>query len=286
MPLIISVVRDEGNNLNGSQAWPRWQPSPMQTAHQYILNPHCLPEDATLIKWASWKMLSDESRDFQSALDVLVCNYARDEHIFLPHHQLVRQVHNLRCMYRIWRQEKLYCQRFPESGLEELPNHVFQDLKRIILYRMRALEMDILDNFWKILEKPQHDRLPLWACVMQVILTYRDIFALNQSEDIGDPLQIQCLTTSLFSNLVVMCEICFGKKKPEAMADDGNPIKRQLNADFRRVEMHRDEFYQGIQDCVTYPHSSTLDRLFCVLLIGSQRGATRSGARASKRAKR
>ncbi|OTA89716.1 hypothetical protein M434DRAFT_398434 [Hypoxylon sp. CO27-5] len=70
------------------------------------------------------------------------------------------------------------------------------------------------------------------------------------------------------------------------MADDGNLVKRQLNVDFRKVENLRDEFYQTVQDCVNYQHSSTLDRLFCVLLIGPQRGATRTGARASKRARR
>lgn len=51
---------------------------------------------------------------------------------------------------------------------------------------------------------------------------------------------------SLFSNLVVMCENCFGKKKPEAIVDDGNfqtsAARRQLNDDFRTVEGRRDDF--------------------------------------------
>ncbi|KAI2616594.1 hypothetical protein GGR54DRAFT_233328 [Hypoxylon sp. NC1633] len=157
----------------------------------------------------------------------------------------------MRCMYRIWRHDKFFCERSPGSGLEELPSQICQDLKRIITFRIKALECDILSQFWKIQDvgmKPQERRLPLWACMMQVILMYRDIFALNRLEDLcGDPHQIQNVTTSLFSNLVVMCEICFGKKKPEALPDDGNPVtsvvKRQLNADFRRVETHRDEFY-------------------------------------------
>ncbi|KAI1206419.1 uncharacterized protein F4807DRAFT_470152 [Annulohypoxylon truncatum] len=278
-PLVISVSRDESNNLNGSQPW--------QTAHQYVLNPHYAPEDAVLINWASWHMLNDDSANFQSALDVLVSNYAQEEHYFLPHHQLVRQVHNMRCMYMIWRRQKFFCQRFQNAVPEELPNHICQDLKRIILFRMKALESDIMTQFWKILEKPQ-DRLPLWACMMQFILMYRDIFVLNRSEDPrGDQSRIQSVTTSLFSNLIVMCEICFGKKKPEPMTDDGNQVKRQLNADFKRVERCRDDFYQVIQDRVeNYPNPSTFDRLIRVLLIGSQRGITRSGTRASKRIRR
>ncbi|OTB03091.1 hypothetical protein M426DRAFT_187389 [Hypoxylon sp. CI-4A] len=224
-------------------------------------------------------------------------------------HSLVRQVHNLRCMYRIWRQEKFFCQASPNScALEELPRQVCQDLKRIVLSRMKGLETDILAQFWKLLDKP-HDRLPLWACMMQLTLMYRDIFSINRSEGkddlsvdqsenlltlslehCGNLQQIQNVTMSLFSNLVVMCEICFGKKKPEPLAEDANPmtstIKRQLNADFRTVENFKDQFYQGIQDRVTHMHSSTLDRLFCVLLIGPQRGATRAGGRATKRAKR
>ncbi|KAI2472208.1 hypothetical protein F4781DRAFT_33572 [Annulohypoxylon bovei var. microspora] len=282
-PLVISVSRDESNNLNGSQTW--------QTTHQHVLNPHCVPEDAVLIKWASWQMLKDDSSNFQSALDVLVSKYAQEDHFFLPHHQLVRQVHDMRCMYRIWRQQKFLCQMFQDAPLEELPSHICQDLKRIILFRMKALESDIMAQFWKILEKP-HDRLPLWACMMQFILMYRDISTLNRSEDLrGDQLQIQNVTMSLFSNLIVMCEICFGKKKPEPMADDGIPmvsaVKKQLNADFKRVERCREEFYQTIQEGVnTYSNPSTFDRLICNLLIGSQKGVTRSGARAPKRAKR
>ncbi|KAI0846868.1 hypothetical protein F5Y00DRAFT_128584 [Daldinia vernicosa] len=291
-PLAISVSRNESNH-NNSQTWQRWQANPGQAAPQYVLNPHGAPEDVALIKWASWQMLTDEASDFQSALDVLVSRYAQDEHSFLPYHSLVRKVYDMRCMYKIWRQKKFFCQKYPGSDLEELPRQICQDLKRIIVFRMKTLESDILAQFWKTLDaalKP-HERLPLWACMMEFILMYRDIYALNQSEDLcGDPLQIQTITTSVFSNLVVMCEICFGKKKPEAMTEDGGPMlsaaKRQLNADFRRVEIRRDEFYKTVQDCTTYPHSSTLDRLFCVLLIGAQRGGTRAGARASKRARR
>ncbi|KAI0880386.1 uncharacterized protein GGS22DRAFT_197578 [Annulohypoxylon maeteangense] len=276
-PLVISVSRDESNNLNNGQTW--------QTAHQYVFNPHCSPEDAKLIEWASWQMFKDDSSNFQSALDALLSKYAQEDHCFLPHHQLVRQVRDMRCMYRIWRQQKFFCQRFQNTPLEELPNHICQDLKRIMLSRMKALESTIMTQFWRILEKP-HDRLPLWACMMQFILMYRDI--LNRSKDLcGDQTRIQSVTMSLFNNLIVMCEICFGKKKPEPMADDGNPIKRQLNADFKRVESYRDDFYQAIQDCVnTCPNPSTFDRLICILLIGSQRSVTRSGTRASKRAKR
>ncbi|KAI1456924.1 hypothetical protein F4805DRAFT_209117 [Annulohypoxylon moriforme] len=275
--LAISVSCDESNNLNGSQTW--------QTAHRYVLNPHHTPEDALLIEWASRQMFKDGNSNFQSALDSLVSEYAREERYLLPHHQLVRQVRDMRCMYRIWQQQKFFCQRSPNAPLEELPNHICQGLKQVILFRMRTLESDIMAQFWKILEKP-HDRLPLWACMMQSILMYRDI--LNRSEDLcGDHPRIQSVAMSLFNNLIVMCEICFGKKKPEPMVDDGNPVKRQLNADFKMVERFRDDFYQTIQDCVdTCPNPSTFDRLICILLIGSHRGVTRSGARASKRAKR
>ncbi|KAI2622913.1 hypothetical protein GGS26DRAFT_593761 [Hypomontagnella submonticulosa] len=292
-PLVITVARDESSYLNGSQRWQRWQNNQAQAAPQYVLDPHHIPEDTELIRWASYQMVGGESLDLQSALDVLVSNYAQNEHSFLPHHALVRKVHHMRCMYKIWRHEKFFCQRYPGSSLEELPSQLSQDLKRILVFRMKPLESDILTQFGKILDTSlkQHERLPLWACMMQFMLMYRDIYALNRSEDIcGDPQQIKSVTMSTFSNLVVMCEISFGKKKPEAMADDANVnpamniVKRQLNECFRSVEMRRDEFYRTIQDCPT--HSSMLDRLFCVLLIGPQRGAARPGARASKRAKR
>lgn len=87
-------------------------------------------------------------------------------------------------MYKIWRQKKFFCQKYPGSGLEELPSQICQDLKRIIVFRMKTLESDILAQFWKTLDaalKP-HERLPLWACMMEFILMYRDIYELNQSE--------------------------------------------------------------------------------------------------------
>ncbi|KAI1443989.1 hypothetical protein F5Y02DRAFT_419504 [Annulohypoxylon stygium] len=280
LALIISVSRDESNHANGSQSW--------QTTQQYVLNPHYTPEDAVLINWASRHMLNNNSTCFQSALDVMISRYAQEENRYLPHHQLVRQVHVMRCMYMIWRQQRFSCQKFPGASLEELPHHICQDLKGIALSRMKALESDITTSFWKILDKP-HDRLPLWICMMQFILMYRDIFALNQAENLcGDRSRIETITTSLFSNLIVMCEVCFGKKKPEPMADDGIPIKRQLNIDFWGVERCRDDFYQSIQDRVQDPNQnpSMFDRLICNLLIGPQRGVTRSGIRASKRARR
>ncbi|KAI5862720.1 hypothetical protein GGS23DRAFT_89463 [Durotheca rogersii] len=234
-------------------------------------------------------MLGDGASDFQTALDALVRNYARSGQSFLPHYDLVRKVHEMRCLYRIWSHQKFFYQG---SGpcLDELPGQIRQSLKRIAISRMKTREVDVLAQFRKALDsglKPE-ERLPIWACMMQFILMYRSLFDLNQSEDLrGDPLQIRTVTTNLFSNLVVMCEISFGKKKPEAIADDGNPatgpIKRELNADFRRVESRRDEFYQS---CSNDPRSCRLDHLLGVLLAGTQRGATRSGARAPKRARR
>ncbi|KAI1386978.1 uncharacterized protein F4822DRAFT_445107 [Hypoxylon trugodes] len=282
-PLVLPVSRDE-------QAWCGLQYNQGQDIHQYVLNPIGVPDfDATLIKWASWQMLKVEERSFQSALDILVSTYAREEQYQLPHYALVRKVHDLRCMYKIWRQKEFFCHRFQGPHLEPLPERICQDLKGIIVHRMKTLESDIWAQFYKLLEaglKPI-DRLPLWACMMQLVLMYRDIYILNGSKGpYGESLQLQIMTTSLFENLVVMCEIAFGKKKPEAMTDDGNPGKRQLNADFEKVNGRRDEFYKSIENCVTYTHSSSLDRLFCVLLIGTQKGATKNGARAPKRAKR
>lgn len=294
-PLVIPVSRDEIHNFNNGQGRQRWETNQAHAAHQYVLRWDVVGgvEDRDLIQWASRQMLKDGSSDFHSALNVLVCRCAQIGQPFLPHYELVRKVHNMMCLYKIWRHEKFFYQRFPESGFEELPGPVCQSLKRTIVHRMKALESDILTQFWKIPDtglKP-HERLPLWACMMQFILMYRTVFGLNRSEDLcGDPHLLRSATTSLFSNLVVMCENCFGKKKPETIVDDGNPAliaaKRQLNDDFRVVESRRDEFYQQIQSCMAYPHSSMLDRLFCVLLIGAQRGAARAGARGAKRAKR
>lgn len=87
------------------------------------------------------------------------------------------------CLYKIWRHEKFFFQRFPGS-LEELPSQICQSLKRTIAFRMKSIESDILAQFWRTPDsglKPQ-ERLPLWTCMMQFILMYRDIHDLSRSE--------------------------------------------------------------------------------------------------------
>ncbi|KAI6087094.1 hypothetical protein F4821DRAFT_119001 [Hypoxylon rubiginosum] len=246
--LVIPVSHNEGFTSNNGPGRARWDTNQAHP-HQYVLRWDSGLEDRELISWASRQMLKDERHDFQSALDVLICRSAELGHFVLPHFDLVCKVRDMMCLYKIWRHEKFFFQRFPGS-LEELPSQICQSLKRTIAFRMKSIESDILAQFWRTPDsglKPQ-ERLPLWTCMMQFILMYRDIHDLSRSEVdfCGDRHQIQSVTMSLFSNLVVMCENCFGKKKPEAIVDDGNfqtsAARRQLNDDFRTVEGRRDDF--------------------------------------------
>ncbi|KAI0172034.1 hypothetical protein GGR52DRAFT_573176 [Hypoxylon sp. FL1284] len=246
IPLAVPVSHNERFMSNNGLGRPRWETNQEQPSSQYVLRWDSGLDDRDLIAWATRQIFKDERSDFQSALDRLVCRCAEIGQFFLPHYDLVFKVRDMMCLYKIWRHDKFFCQTSPEF-VGELPAPICQSLKRTIVFRMKALENDILAQFWKTPDsglKPQ-DRLSLWACMMEFILMYRDIYDLSRSQDIcEDGRQIQNVTTSLFSNLVVMCENCFGKKKPEAIVEDGNmsAAKRQLNEDFRMVESRRDDF--------------------------------------------
>ncbi|KAI0009105.1 hypothetical protein F4779DRAFT_617933 [Xylariaceae sp. FL0662B] len=278
IPLEVSVLRVDGHNFK-----------------QYILNRDRVPENARLFQWAESKMARDEGLNLQTALDNLTMNCAQMGKSFLPHYDIVRKVHELRCMYKIWRQRKFFCQKDPGGNLEELPDSIHKSLKGIAAFRIKALEPDILtllEKHCKTDNKPP-ERLPLWTSMLQLILMYRDVFTLNKSEGLREDLeQVQRDATNLFKNLVVICESCFSKKKkPEAIIEDGAPsvnaaAKKQLNVYLKMVETRRDEFYQVIEGCTSRQYPCELDYFLHVLLVEPKKGQTRAGTRANKRPRR
>ncbi|KAI1075077.1 hypothetical protein F5B20DRAFT_585652 [Whalleya microplaca] len=276
VPLDVSVLGVNGHN-----------------AKQYVLNRDSVPEAVRLFQWAESQMARDETPNLQTALDALTMNYAQKGNYFLPLFDLVRKVHEIRCMYKIWRHWKFFCQKGPGWNLEELPPSIHKGLKGIATHRMKALESDILSQIEKChkVDVKQPDRLPLWASMLQLILMYRDIFTLFQSEGLREDYEeVKMMTEKLFNNIVVMYETCFSKKKSEPIVEDGTPngnaTALQLNAYFRIVEARRDEFYQAIRDCPSRRYSCKLDFLLHFLLAEPQKGQTRSKARETKRARR
>ncbi|KAI1503234.1 hypothetical protein F5X99DRAFT_417405 [Biscogniauxia marginata] len=209
-------------------------------AQQYDLDKHNLPQDSDIIRWASCQMARETSPGLQYALDILLAHCAEKGQSSLPHFDIVEKVHQMRCWYRVWRQKRFFCQAYPGS-LEELPGSVRQGLKNIARSRMKGLEPQILEFFEKTAKPSQ--RLLIWASMMQMILLYRDMYHQMESQALC-PSQEQTLrmAANLFSKLVVTCELHFGKKKPERIAEDGSIFKAQINKYFNDVEHHYSEF--------------------------------------------
>ncbi|CAJ2513415.1 Uu.00g015340.m01.CDS01 [Anthostomella pinea] len=252
-----------------------------QSTQECVLDA-CALQESRMIQWASSQMCKEGNIDFQSALDILLVYCAGKGRLFLPHFEVTKKVHELRCMYKIWRQRKFFvCQPYPGCEMQELSNSVHQALRNIVKSRMKSLEVDVLEHLGKLPGKLKPaERLPVWACFMQLILLYRDVSSMLELRESYHLQEVQHVANDLFSHLVVMCAHHFGKHKPEPVSEDGGAIKNQLNGQFKVVEIRRGEFCDYTRE---YPN--TLDRLFNTFLAEPQKRSKRSGGPAAKRAR-
>ncbi|KAI5919240.1 hypothetical protein F4810DRAFT_724775 [Camillea tinctor] len=245
---------------------------------QHDLDKHNLPQDSDIIRWASCQMSAERERGLQFALDTLLAHCIDNGNSYLPYFDIIEKVYQMRCWYRVWRQQKFFCQKY--QGPEEVPDSIRQGLRNIAKSRMKGLEPQILEFFEKqerAAKSPQ--RLLIWASMMQMLLLYRDMYDQLEHRAAWYPGQDQTLrmAANLFSKLVVTCELHFGKKKPEPMVEDGSSFRSQVNLDFVAVERHYIDFYDAIRQ-----RPWTLDHQLLVL----HKGSTGCGARAPKRARR
>jgi hypothetical protein len=84
-------------------------------------------------------------------------------------------------MYRIWRPRLLYYEDTENGNIYELPKYVVQDLRGIARSSISSLERDLHEIFDKLPKPSKSDKFNgfhpaiVWACLMQLVLTYRDI---------------------------------------------------------------------------------------------------------------
>lgn len=165
-----------------------------------------LPRD--LLGWAerqlSRELCDKQAPDFESAILSFLLIY-RDSPLDLhaasscsgkkltpcvdPKH-LVRKICEMRCWYMIWHTSKLYAHAPGWAADAQLSPTVIWELRKIATGALIACEKEILLELDEL--PPDGARLielPLWACIWQVILIYRQLVSgywnLSRSQPAG-----------------------------------------------------------------------------------------------------
>ncbi|KAI0815713.1 hypothetical protein GGR55DRAFT_699551 [Xylaria sp. FL0064] len=224
-------------------------------------------DDNMLVQWAS-SQLEREDDGFQSALDNLVISCMRyGGSDILPHSDLLQKVHKLRCLYKIWRHPSFVYQEQPRSDYEQLPYEIHRALKATAAKLIKGIENDVLGELAGRRPKSSADRLPLWACMMQVVLLYHDLIAIVSSQEPWIQKDLQRRAEGLMNYAVVMCDLHFGKKKP-SVASEYHIYVRDC---FEKVECLQMKFFAEVRQ-----RNRSCDKVLILLLAKNQKCSTRS----------
>lgn len=91
---------------------------------------------------------------------------------------LLKKIHHMRCMYRIWRMEDLFCRTNESPDGFCLPPMIGAELRQIVRKALECLERDILGDLDKFLKPsgiPTKGRAPMWAGLWQLIFVLKDL---------------------------------------------------------------------------------------------------------------
>ncbi|KAI0404921.1 hypothetical protein F4802DRAFT_597600 [Xylaria palmicola] len=224
-------------------------------------------DENMLVQWATSQMkLEDDG--FQSVLDNLVISlmgYGRQD--ILPHSDLLQKVHKLRCLYKVWSQSSFAYRRQPQADLEQLPYEIHRVLKAMAAKLLKGIENDVLSDLTGRRPKSAADRLPLWACVMQVVLLYHDLMNVVSSQELWVHEDLRQKVEDLMNYAVVMCDLHFGKKKPTSLSEYGTHLSNL----FEKVECLQLKFFAEIRQ-----QGQSSDKVLVALLAKHQKCSTRS----------
>lgn len=96
------------------------------------------------------------------------------------------KIHQMRCMYRIWRADTLFWHHRQSPHCLPLPPLIQAELRRIVRQALESAERDILSDLDKFLKPsgiPANDRAPLWAGLWLLIFTFKDLVRLFNDAD-------------------------------------------------------------------------------------------------------
>ncbi|KAM0276128.1 hypothetical protein ACHAQH_007054 [Verticillium albo-atrum] len=143
-----------------------------------------VPLHSQLVEWVEHQILAERhagrSHGFEASIDTFVLKYikAGTSRTALPQIRLVRKIHEMRCMYRIWKVDTLYWRHAQTSHHSPLPPFIHAELRQIVKSALESCERDILNELDKFLKPsgiPAKDRAPLWAGLWQLIFTFMDL---------------------------------------------------------------------------------------------------------------
>lgn len=101
---------------------------------------------------------------------------------------MLSKMHTMRCMYRIWKSKVLLYRRSDlYEPLRVMPTSVHREIRGMARSAMSSAERDILSNIDKFMKSTirKNDKLPIWVCMMQLILTYRDLLDFTEAYQMG-----------------------------------------------------------------------------------------------------
>ncbi|KAI0543119.1 hypothetical protein GGR58DRAFT_9794 [Xylaria digitata] len=234
---------------------------------QYQLDMEKIPLDENmLVQWASSQMKMEDD-GFQSALDNLVIS-CKSRPDILPHSDLLQKVHKLRCLYKIFSHPNFVClKQQPGCSLEQLPYDLHRVLKAMAAKLIKGIENDVLNELAGKRPKTSAERLPLWACMMQVVLLYHDLITIVGSQEPWVHENLQRKAENLMNYVVVMCDLNFGKKKPTPAGECGI----NFACCFEKVECLQMKFFAEVRQ-----HNRPSDKVLIALLAKYQKCSTRS----------
>ncbi|KAI1260107.1 hypothetical protein F5Y18DRAFT_432610 [Xylariaceae sp. FL1019] len=195
-----------------------------------------------IVAWASSHMRRKGVLDFPSALDEIARHYHENTHKNLYIAELTRKTYTLRCMFYIWKQNKFWC-RTQDGTYKEIPREIHQDIKIIVARSLQSLEGSIIGCLKTKGAARYGDslRLPLWACLMEMIVVYLDILCLPETMTSWVD---RSHVVEMLNSAVVMCEP-LAKKKAESTPGERN-ADRYLAHCFDVAERLQVDFYETI----------------------------------------
>lgn len=81
----------------------------------------------------------------------------------------------------------LYRRSDLHEPLRVMPASVHREIRGMARSAISSAERDILSNIDRFMKTnmKSEDKLPIWICIMQLILTYRDLLGLVEAKQLG-----------------------------------------------------------------------------------------------------
>ncbi|KFH41901.1 hypothetical protein ACRE_073600 [Hapsidospora chrysogenum ATCC 11550] len=247
-----------------------------------------------LQRWAEedLEVRGERELDFSKAIRKFLMVYARESSP-LP------MVHQMACFFRIWKTPSFWC-RDPSGKVVALPISVQAQLRTIVYRGIHSMEHDILKELDMLVTSSNQPKLTtdqklgLWACLWQLILTYRDLTATSKTwlarsdrgpnDHLAGPIhaRYRYLFESFFPLVAIFYHYQFRMKKSVEFTPDGISALRSkaIEKPARDLLDCRKPFLQSLQKS-----DNEVDQLLCILVVNHEVQKLNARKRAPKNSK-